>query len=1086
MKKLLLSLFIFLCVAVAATAQERTITGTVTGQDDGLPIPGVSVKAIGSTAGTSTSADGKFLIKIPAASTQIQFSSIGYAPLTRPVGTSNVLNVALSGDAKALSEVVVTALGIRRNKSELPYAAQEVKGEDLTRTRDNNFVNGLSGKVAGLDVKQSNTLGGSTNVVMRGFKSLTGNNQALFVVDGIPVSNANNNDIARNSTSQQSGGGGYDYGSAVADINPDDIESLNVLKGAAATALYGSRASNGVIMITTKKGKKNSLGITVNSGVTFGNIDKKTFAKYQKEYGAGYVNQYSLDDRGNLQGYDSPDRNFDYSDVFGNGSPSLIVPFREDASYGGAFNPGLNVVQWDAYDPLSPTYQQATPWVAAQNDPSSFYKTSVASSQSISVDGGGESTTFKFGFLRSDETGVLPNSKITKNNFNFSGAHDITKNLTISANANYTKLDAIGRYGTGYDGSNVNQQFRQWWQTNVDIKDLKAAYEREERNATWNWSDVNATKPIFSNNPYWTRYKNFEDDTRDRYFGNVAVTWKPLEWLDVLGRVTYDGSTEMQQERLAIGGADLAEYSRFNRSASETNYDLIINFNKKITEDISFRGLLGSNLRRNDETSIFAVTNGGLVVPGLFSLSNSANLINAPVERVRRTAVDGVFASATLGYKELFFLDGTIRRDQSTTLPIGANVYWYPSVAGSFVFSSLLKDLSWLSYGKARINYAEVGADAAALSLYDIYNINPVYNGNFLSSLPINKNNPNLLPERTKNFEVGLEANFFAARAGFDVSYYRSNSVNQIMAVDVSTTTGYGKKFVNAGTVRNQGVEVSAFVLPVRNENFSWTLNLNFSRNRNKVMELYEGNENLQLASYTGGVTLNATVGQPFGTLRGRDFVYVNGEKQVGEDGYYTQSPANQIIGDMNPDWMGGIQNNFKYKNIGLSFLVDIKKGGSIFSLDQYYGQATGLYQESAGLNDLGNPKRTPISAGGGVILPGVDANGNPNTVRVEAYDNAVTPYGYSNNPQGAFVYDASFVKLREAALTYTIPNKWIGVKAVKGIDVSLVGRNLWVIHKNLPYSDPEAGLSSGNQQGYQGGAYPSVRTVGFNFKFRF
>jgi TonB-linked SusC/RagA family outer membrane protein len=1075
MKKLLQSLFVFLFIAVSAFAQERTITGTVTGQEDGLPLPGVSVRLQGTTTGTSTGADGKFLLRVSGSATALEFSSLGFVSQTRTIGASNVVNVVLANDAQALSEVVVTALGISRKKNELPYAAQEVKAEDLTRTRDANFVNGLSGKVAGLNITQSNTMGGSTNVVMRGYKSLTGNNQALFVVDGIPISNA-----ITNTTGQQQGTGGFDYGSAAADVNPDDIESVNVLKGAAATALYGSRAANGVVMITTKKGKKNSLGITVNTGVQFGNIDKKTFAKYQDEYGAGYVNQYSPDGA-----YPSPNGNFWYNDVFGKGN-SLVTPFTEDASFGGAFDPNLLVYQWDAFDPASPTYGQATPWVAGKNGPETFYKTGVNSSHSVNLVGGGETTTFKFGYLRNDETGVLPNSKITKNIFNFSGSHDVTKNVTLSASANYTGIKGLGRYGTGYSGDNVNQQFRQWWQTNVDMKEQEAAFNREGKNVTWNWSDITATRPIYSNNPYWMRANNVENDTRDRFFGNVALTWKPLEWLDVLGRVTYDGSNEMQEERLATGGADVAEYFRYNRTFSETNYDLIVNFNKNISEDITFRGLLGSNLRRQKLTSISAVTNGGLVIPGLYSLTNSASSIVAPIERDENVAVDGLFASATFGYKEMFFLDGTIRRDQSTTLPINNNTYWYPSVAGSFLFSNLMKESNWLSHGKVRLNYAEVGSDASALSLYDVYTINPLFNGVPLTSMVISKNNPDLLPERTKSIEAGLEANFFKARFGFDFSYYRSNSVNQIMAVNVSTATGFGNKYVNAGTVRNQGIEVSAFVLPVRTEDFTWTMNINFSRNRNKVIDLYEDSENLQLGTFQGGVTLNATKGQPFGTLRGRGFVYQDGEKVVGEDGYYTFGPANSVIGDINPKWSGGLQNNFRYKDFGLSFLIDVKKGGSVFSLDQYYGQATGLYPESAGLNDLGNSKRLPISLGGGVVLPGVQADGTPNTVRVENYDNSVTPYGYSNNPQEAFVYDAGFVKLREAALTYTIPQRYLGGKAVKGIDVSVVGRNLWLIHGNVPYSDPEAGLSSGNISGYQSGAYPSVRTVGFNLKFRF
>lgn len=1075
MKKLILSLMAFLCLFGSAIAQNRTITGTVTGKEDGLPIPGVTVKIVGSQGGTLTNADGKYSLSVSPGAKSLTFSSLGFGSQTKVIPTSNLLNVVLEGDDQSLSEVVITALGIQRKKNELPYAAQEVKGEDLTRTRDNNFINGLSGKVAGLDIKQSNAMGGSTNVVMRGIKSMTQNNQALFVIDGVPVSNVNTN-----SANQKTGRGGYDYGNAAADINPDDIASVNVLKGAAATALYGSRAASGVIMITTKKGKKNSLGVTLNSGVTFGNIDKTTFAKYQKEYGAGYANQYSGPGKN-----ESPDGNFWYRDIFGKGN-SLMTPFTDDASYGGKFDPNLLIYQWNSFDPTSPSYQKATPWISSANDPSTFYKTAVSSTQSVVLDGGGESTTFKFGYQRSDETGVLPNSKIIKNGFNFAADHEINKKLKISAAANYTNIAGLGRYGTGYDGKNVNQQFRQWWQTNVDIKEQKAAYEREEKNVTWNWADETAQGAIYSNNPYWTRYKNFENDSRDRYFGNVALTWKPLEWFDVLGRVTYDGTSEMQEERIAIGGPDVPEYRRINGTNSEVNFDLLLNFNKEITPDLKFTGLLGSNIRRTKLNSINAITNGGLVVPGLYSLSNSVNAINAPVERYERVGVDGLFASTTLGYKETLFLDASIRRDQSTTLPIKNNTYWYPSVAGSFLFSNLMKESTWLSHGKLRLNYAEVGNDAAALSLYDVYTINPIFGGNLLTSMRTIKNNPNLLPERTRSIEAGLEMNFLQGRVGFDFSWYRTNSVNQIMPVDVSNTTGFNQKWVNAGTIRNQGIELSAFVLPVRNDNFTWTMNINFARNRNKVIELYEGNTNLQVGDLGGGgVSLNATLGEAYGTIRGVDFQYINGQKVVKENGYYAKSAPNQVLGDINADWTGGIQNNFKYKDISLSFLVDIKHGGSVFSLDQAYGQATGIYPETVGLNELGNPKRLPVSQGGGVLLPGVDKNGNPNTVRAEAFDGTSTPYGYINNPPAAFVYDASFVKLREAAITYSLPKKWIGEKVFKSVDVSLVGRNLWIIHKNLPYSDPEAGLSSGNIQGYQSGAYPSVRTFGFNFKFR-
>ena len=1075
MKQKLLFLLIGLFMTGLTFAQERTISGTVVSSDDNTGLPGVTVTAVGAGTGVQTDGSGRYSIPVPASVTQLEFTYIGYETQRIDLGTETTVNITLVTEDTQLSDVVVTALGIVRKKNELAYAAQEVKSEDITRTRDNNFVNALSGKVAGLSIAQSGTMGGSTNVVMRGVKSMTGNNQALFVIDGAPVSNANTN-----TADQMEGRGGFDYGNAAADINPDDIASVTVLKGAAATALYGSRASNGVIMITTKKGQHDSFNVTVNSGVTFGKIDKETFAEYQNEYGAGYVNEFTPDGA-----YSAAHPNFWYRDAFG--EQSMIVPFTEDASFGGKFDPNLMVYQWDAFDPSSPTYGKKTPWVAAENGPASFYKTGVNSTQSIAIDGGGARSTFKAGYTRNDETGVLPNSRITKDIFNFGASYDMLDNLTASASANYTHINGLGRFGTGYATDNINQQFRQWWQTNVDMKEQEAAYFRNRQNITWNWADESATAPIYSNNPYFTRYENYEKDSRDRFFGNFNLNWQPLDWMNVVGRVTYDGSFEFQEERRAQGGADVPGYSRFDRNFHELNFDLLVNFNKDISEDISFNGLLGGNMRRSKLSSIFGETVGGLAFPGLYTLSNSFSPIDAPVEVYQRVGVDGIFASANFGFKDTYFLDATIRRDQSTTLPMDNNTYWYPSIAGGFVFSNLIENKSVVNYGKLRVNYAQVGADAPPLSLYDTYLINFPINGVHQTSVPNSKQNPELKPERTKSFEAGLEMAFFNNRLGFDASYYETQSFDQIMAVNVSTATGYGFRFVNAGTIENKGFEVSLYGVPVRTDDFSWTINANFSRNRNKVVDLYEENENLVIAAMQGGLSLNATKGQPFGTFRGVNYEYKDGQKVVGADGYYKSVGPDEVLGDVNPDWTGGIQNEFRYKDFALNFLVDIKHGGDVWSLDHYYGMATGLYPETAGLNDLGNPSRLPIAQGGGVILPGVKEDGTPNDIRVENYDSNVTPYGYANNPTAVGLFDGSYVKLREASITYSLPSEWLqGTKAIKAIDVSLVGRNLWIISKNLPYADPEAGLSSGNIQGYQSGAYPTVRSVGFNVRFKF
>jgi len=1079
MKKQLLICFVFLLFAIQVNAQDKTVTGTVTSKSDGLPLPGVTIRVKGAKQGGLTNASGKFSLSVPQGATAVDISYIGYVMQSVSIPSSNVINVALAEDAQQLDAVVVTALGISRKKNELPFAAQELKAEDITRTRDINLVNSLGGKVAGLDIKRSNAMGGSTNVVIRGAKSISGNNQALFVIDGVPVSNA-----SANTANQSTGRAGYDYGNAASDINPDDVASMTVLKGAAATALYGSRAANGVIIITTKKGAKNSTNITVNSGVTFGKIDKSTFPTYQKEYGQGYSTP-ATDGVGNTV----PTAGFWYRDVFGQGK--VMTPqFSSDASYGPKFDPSLLIYQWSSLDPYSANYQKATPWVAAANGPETFYQTAVTSNQSISIDGGGDKGTFKIGFTRNDEKGVLPNSKITKNLFNFGGSYEVAKNLTVSASANYSKIDGLGRYGTGYSGLNPNQGFRQWWNVGADIAELEEAYNRYQKNVSWNWGDATGTKPIYADNPYFNRYQNVANDTRDHFFGNTAATYKVNDWFNVVGRVSYDGTSDLQEERIAIGSTALPSYARTNGTFAETNFDLLLNFDKNITKDISFKGLLGSNLRRSRLTNINAKTNGGLVVPGLYSLSNSVSPIEAPVELYERRAVDGYFASTTFGYKDLVFLDATIRRDQSTTLPTGKNTFWYPSVAGSFVFSNVLKDLKWLSYGKVRLNYAEVGNDAPPLSVFDTYTKPTAFGSIPMFSISDTKNNNLLKPERTKSYEAGLETAFMNSRFGFDVTLYKTNTIDQITAVPVTTATGYLKLFVNAGEVENKGVEVSAFLTPVKSRDFSWTMNLNWSRNKSKVLSLYSGVSNVELnaLSLSGGVTYNAAVGEPYGVIRGTNFVYNNGQKVVNASGYYAATASSaEIIGDPNADWMGGIGNTFKYKNVSMNFLVDIRKGGDLWSLDQWYGQGTGLYPNTAGTNDLGNPVRNSLATGGGIILPGVLADGTPNTKRIDVSSSGSSAYGYPNNPpRASTIYDAGYVKLREVSLTYTLPQKFVSkLRAFKGIDVSLLGRNLWIIHKNVPFADPEDGLGSGNVQGYQSGSYPAVRTVGFNVKLR-
>jgi TonB-linked SusC/RagA family outer membrane protein len=1093
MKRILLLCLTAMLTLVSASlwAQDRAVSGKVTSVEDGSPLPGVNVVLKGTTSGTVTDVDGNYRLTVPQDGGTLVFTFIGLQSQEVAVGARSTVDLQMTADVQQLSEVVVTAMGIEKTKNELAYAAQKVDGDQVSQTRDNNFVNALSGKVAGLDIKRTNSMGGSTNVIIRGFKSITGNNQALFIVDGVPIDNSNTNTTGSDdpARAQTTGRGGYDYGNAAADINPDDIASVNVLKGAAATALYGSRAANGVIMITTKKGKgTKGVGVTVNAGVTVGSIDKSTFAKYQHSYGQGYGPYYEDPDTGHFlyrdaaTGFDTP----------GSG-PDLVSPLTEDASYGEKYDPNLMVYQWDAFDPLSPNYGKKTPWVAAKNDPTTFFTTPVQKNFSVLLDGQTDKGYFKLGYTSNNENGILPNSGLQKDFMNLGASYKITDKLTGSGAINVSKISGLGRYGSGYDDKNLMTNFRQWWNVGVDIKDQKAAYERNRAaggtgNVTWNWADPTNLVPIYWDNPYFTRNENYETDGRLRYFGYTMLEYKATNWLNFMGRVSLDTYNELQEERQAFGSVSVSNYSRFNRTFREYNYDLMANINKDFSETFNFKAVLGTNVRKTHIESIFAETNGGLALPRLYALSNSANPIQAPLEKSSDLQVNGVFANVTFGYNKLLFLDLAGRRDESSSLPKGENVYYYPSASVSFVFSELVGNSPWLTGGKFRVNYAEVGNTAPAQSVKDTYDFDAPFGSVPMFSVAGTKNNPNLKAERTKSFEVGTEMSFIDGRVGFDITYYKQNTVDQIIPLPISRASGYSFKYVNAGNIENKGIELQAFGSPVHTDDFEWKISVNWTRNRNKVVELPTGIDNLQLGSYQGGVSINASLNEPYGSIRGENFVFQDGKRVVGANGRYLRSAtSNEVIGNITPKWVGGIQNKFTYKNVALSFLVDMKHGGNLFNLDMYYGLATGLYPETAGTNDLGNPSRNAIGDGGGFIYTdAVKQDGTPNDIRVTNAEFGY--YGYRRIPSAGFVYDASYVKLREVALTYSLPASIMTrIPALKGIDLSLVGRNLWIIHKNTPYSDPEDGLGSGNlAAGYQVGTYPNVRNVGFNAKFRF
>jgi TonB-linked SusC/RagA family outer membrane protein len=1092
MKKLLLVSLCFLLLSITQVfAQNRTVTGTVTAKEDGLPIPGVTVKVKGTTNGASTTSNGKFVLSSVPEGAVLQFIFIGYETTEIPA-TGSVVNVSLATASRSLGEVVVTgALGISRTRNQQTYSAQQVNGDEVTKQRQSNFIDALSGQVAGLQITQGNNIGSSTNVILRGNKSIYGNNQALFVIDGVPVGNGtagSGTNGSSNSLDQSAGNGGYDYGSPASDINPDDIESVTVLKGAGATALYGSRGSNGVILITTKKAK-HGLGITLNSTETLSEMDKSTFPKYQNQYGAGYG-----------QFYNDPTGYFFYFDVNGDGKPDLVTPTTEDASFGAKFDPNLRVYQWDAFNNWdgNKNYGKSTPWIAAKNGPATFFVKPLSTDQSILITNGGDNGSFKLGYTNSIDKGIIPSSEIQKNQVDLAANYNITPKLTVGGSMNFYQTNGHNRGGTGYDGTNsdnrnVYTNFREWWEVNNDVQELKSAYDATGKNLTWNMADPQSGNysAIFWNNPYYVAEHNGENDLRNRYLGQVNGTYKATSWLTFTGRVSLDTYSQLTQEYYDVTSIGVPYYQRSNDNYAETNFDLLANVDKNITKDLNFKALLGTNIRKDDETNITAQTNGGLVVPSVYALTNSLVGPLAPSEFDNHKEVNGVFAGATFTWKQFITLDGTIRRDQSSTLPSFSNTYYYPSVSAGFVFSELLKQYSWLSYGKLRASYAEVGADAPLYTTEDSYRIGNPYGPNPQSSLANTKNNDELRPERTKSKEVGLELSFFNNRLGFDGTYYNGLTFDEILPVDVSSSTGYLAEYLNAGSVRNKGTELSLKGTPVKTKDFAWNISVNFSHNENKVESLYKdgsGNEaqQLELGTYQNGVIIAAVLGKSTGEIEGSDYTYLNGQKVVQANGQYQLSAtSNKIIGNTNAQWTGGVNNEFRYKNWSVSFLIDVRHGGDISSADMAYGLSTGLYPETAYTNDLGNPVRNTLANGGGFIRPGVTATGAPNTVRVDA--TSYQAFGYVYLPNKAFIYDGSYVKLRQALIGYSLPKSLIAkLGPVKDVTLQLIGHNLWIIHKNLPYSDPEDNLTSGNIQGIQEGAAPSVRSMAFNLKVTF
>ena len=1056
MRKVLLMVSVFsMFFAGNVFAQDKTISGTITSAEDGSSLPGVNVVVRGTTNGTVTDIDGSFRLTVPQEGGILVISFIGLQSQEMEIGNRSVIDVQMTSDVKQLGEVVVTALGISREKRSLGYSVQELQGDDVAAVKTGNVVSSLGGKVAGVQVtSNTGTVGGSSRIVIRGINSISGNNQPLFVVDGTPIDNGN-----FNTSNTQSGSGGIDYGNAVADINPEDIESVSVLKGASAAALYGSRAANGVILITTKTGKnRKGVGISFTTGFTANTA--AVIPEYQNEYGGGYKQTFDL-----------------Y-----NGEP--VVNYAADESWGPRMD-GTPVRHWYSWYPDDEDYGRMTPFSANPNNVKDFYETGITTNNSIAISGGNEDTRYRVSYTNFRQSGVVPETQLARNTIAINASTKLTDKLTIGTTANFVNTANDGMPGQGYgnDAGNVVTSFNQWFQRQIDMDKLKNYKTAGGRDRTWNIKGPTDLDPLYWENPYWVLKESPASLNRQRVFGNIMASYKIMEGLTVSGWARTDFYTDRRQEQIASFSIPQDMYSESVRQLRENNFEFLAQYNKNFGDDVSLAVNIGANSRQQRYANNSMETVGGLSVPNFFNVNASIDRPNITDFEERKT-VNSVYGSASVGYRGMVFVDVSLRNDWSSTLPADNNSFLYPSVTGSFVFSELLSNTSVFSLGKVRASWSQVGNDTDPYRLGLNYSSQANYGDNPAFAVPNRLNNPNLVPETITSTEFGVEMGFWNNRLGFDFTYYSIEAKDQILDLDVSNTSGFSSTVVNAGLLTNKGFEVMLTGRPVDNPNgFSWDIGLNWAKNTNEVVSLAAGIDNYLIASW--GPSINAKEGSPYGTWVTDGFVYYDGvetpeNRIVQSDGLYERA-TNQTYGSYLPNWVGGVTNNFSYKGIRLYALVDFQNGGQLYSVSNRYGTYSGMMAETVGNNPQGNPLRDPVANGGGVLAVGVDENGATNTVYSEATDY----FQHLRTRREYYLYDASFVKFRELKLSYTFPSKWFNNTPFESIELAFVGRNLAILSKNVPNVDPEAAYGSGNIQGFENGQHPSTRSLGFSLNVK-
>ena len=1060
-QKLLTTMLAVACLTSVSYAQTRQVSGKVT-SSEGLPIAGASVSVIGGSVATQTDAAGNFTLNVPQGA-RLSVSYVGYNAQTVIVGNSSTLSIVLDSDDLALEEVVVTALGITRDKKSLGYAAQEVKGDVLTAARGNNALQSLSGNVAGAVVSApSSSLGGSTRIVLRGIGSLTGENKPLIIVDGIPMNNSN-----YNSANAERGAGGRDYGDAGFDINPDDIESVNVLKGGPASALYGARAANGVVLIKTKSAKRGRDEIVFNTGVAFENLG--ITPRLQKLYGGGYSDEFAT--------------------ATINGQTYQVVDYSADESWGPKLD-GQQVLHWDAFDPNdTQNYLKTRPWVYPNNDFRSFFNTGVAYTNSLALAKSYENTAARLSMSNTNQTGLVPNSDLKRTTVALSIDNKFSDKLTARGTINYIRTNGFNRPEQGYGDNSIGQKMFQWGQVQLDYERLKNYKTISGVQKSWNIKSWNDPTPNYSDNHYWIVNENIATDQRDRFYGNVELRYDIMPGLYATGNIYGDNYTLKIREQVAVGSVAVSSFSEATREFLEMNYEGRVHFDKK-WDKFSLNSFIGTNRRNTSTDRISASTAGGLIVPNLYTINNSAQTATVDTY-VTKKRVNSLFGNFSLGYNDLLYMDFGWRNDWSSTLPEDHNAYFYPSVTGSFIFSQVI-DAPWLNFGKLRAGWSQVGNDTDPYRLLDVYLNNVFANTTFLDNpyylKGLSKLNSELRPETKKSYEFGIETQMFGNRLGLDITYYNEKTSDLIMPVSTGAEIGFSSRVLNAGNVVNKGLEAMLTVVPVRKENFEWTSNINFALNRNKVVELAEGLQSLNIGTAPFNATLIAMPGQPYGQIFGSDFVYDDaGNKVVSPtSGLYLRTP-NKNLGSILPDFNAGWRNTVSYKDFMLSALIDMQKGGKYFSISNMFGHYTGVFEETAANGVREN----------GLVVEGVSgtATFNPDgtytLANVQENTKEVTAQAYYAHyyagPTAQNVFDADYIKLREITLGYNIPVRFVQKLRVKNATISGFARNIATFGLANKNFDPEMTTTgSGNIQGFEGGNLPASRTFGFNLKLQF